>query len=373
MSKNLPGQIPFPLMLDLRLAHTYAPVCVCLIKIGCMCSLLYSLTAVGIPAFNVHVILGCLLFIDRSYYKERIFNTNAFSAFVLFAVILNHERHSHNQLAVGREEQKTPIYVCLNIMWVVVGMLALVKADSRLHVLRLFRFNPLVTACVMLVVHSFMFYESETEVLMFSRVFGFLVLSMIWIYLFHARHMRADHVYNATECFVQFSHVLFTHAAVSLASTVAVCVMFVIMHGKFTSLFQPLRGHQYESRSDASEDENEGTSSEGVGGTVSIQMDQESSGVAMNAVFTIGEQYDDEDNEQGRRPPQLKSTSSVSDDDVALLRSITAAKSLVVPAAGKTPAQSFQNFSSSPEGALSERDQEIFRHARENYSISRFT
>ena len=72
----------------MSLAHTYAPVCVCVAKIGTLCTLLYVLKGLGIPTFNVHVILGCLLFLDRTYYRERIFNTNVITAFVLFSVIL---------------------------------------------------------------------------------------------------------------------------------------------------------------------------------------------------------------------------------------------------------------------------------------------
>lgn len=212
-------------MLDLNLAHTYAPVCVCVAKIGTLCALLYALKGLGIPAFNVHVILGCLLFLDRTYYKERIFNTNVMTAFVLFSVILNTERNIHN----AEEIRPTPLLVFSNAIWGLVGVLALLRAHARVDCLKAMRFNPLLAASVMLVLHSFLFWPKESEVLVMCRIFDFFVLSTSWIYLFNARAMKPNEVYNATDCIVQFGHVLFTSLVASALFTTVFFIIFFLM------------------------------------------------------------------------------------------------------------------------------------------------
>lgn len=216
-------------MLDLTLAHTYAPVCVCAAKIAIMCIAMYALLVSGVPTFNVHVMLGCFLFIDRTYYREEIFNTNVFSAFVLFSLILNTERRVHNASLREGYAARLPLYLFMNLVWACVGVLALLKAHERLSFLRMLRFDPLVAACALLVMHSFMYIEPENEAMTVYRVLAFLALSISWIYMFHAAHMRPTHVYNATECIVQFGHVLFTHVGVMTASIFMYTVLFALM------------------------------------------------------------------------------------------------------------------------------------------------
>jgi hypothetical protein len=173
-------------MLDLSLAYTYAPVCVCLFKISFMCSMLYAFQVSGVPSFNAHVILGCLLFIDRTYYTEKIFNTNLFSAFVLFSVILNRERSVHNQ----HSGAKWAITLVLNILWVLVGIGALLKLERRMSFLRYIRYDPLIVSCYFLAVHSFIDWKDENELQTVMRISNFFLVSVAWIYLFNSRFMK---------------------------------------------------------------------------------------------------------------------------------------------------------------------------------------
>jgi hypothetical protein len=186
---------------------------------------MYALKGLGVPAFNVHVILGCLLFIDRTYYRERIFNTNVITAFVLFSAILNTERNAHNT----EELRLTPVVVFSNAIWNVVGVLALLRAHVRVRCLRAAQFNPLIAACVLLVVHSFLYWPRENEVLLVCRIFDFFLLTVTWIYLFNAHVMKPNEVYNATDCIVQFGHVLFTGLVASGLATVVYLAIFFLM------------------------------------------------------------------------------------------------------------------------------------------------
>lgn len=212
-------------MLDLSLAYTYAPVCVCLFKISFMCSMLYVFQVCGVPSFNAHVILGCLLFIDRTYYKEKIFNTNLFSAFVLFSVVLNRERTAHNQ----HSEAKWAITLVLNILWIIVGIGALLKLERKMTFLRYIRYDPLIVSCYFLSIHSFIYWRNENEVQTVLRIADFFLISVAWIYLFNSRYMKPKNVYNATECIIQFGHILFTEPPVSVTSTLIMCIILYIM------------------------------------------------------------------------------------------------------------------------------------------------
>lgn len=212
-------------MLDLKLAHTYAPVVVCLLKTCIMCSIMYAMRGAGVPSLNVHVTLGCLLFLDRTYYTERIFSTNIFAAFVLFAFVLNEERGHHN-----RDKNRSTVAIVLNVIWACVGMVSLLNVHERVYVLRHVRFNPLVASCAFLVIHSFMYCDPEHEVVMFGRAILFLMLSLAWIYLFNAPRMKASRVYNATECMVHFGYIMFTALPVATGASVMCFAVFSMMH-----------------------------------------------------------------------------------------------------------------------------------------------
>jgi hypothetical protein len=72
-------------MLDLSLAETYVPGCVCAAKAGVLCATLTVLRAAGVPAFQRHVLGATLLFLDRQRARERVLDTNAVACLVLFA------------------------------------------------------------------------------------------------------------------------------------------------------------------------------------------------------------------------------------------------------------------------------------------------
>lgn len=212
-------------MLDLSLARTYVPVCLCAGKTGALCALLSVLRAAGTPGFNAYVLLGVLLFVDRVSQREFIFNTNTIVSFVLFSVVFDDERRAHARPG----ERRVLLGWVLNALWAALGFAALLRVQDRFSVFRYVAFRPLLAAAALLVVHSFVAPPPEPEAWTFVRVFDFITLSIAWIYFVNVERVSAHTVYDCTDCLVFFGHVLFTALPVAAAATAASCAALAVL------------------------------------------------------------------------------------------------------------------------------------------------
>lgn len=210
-------------MIDLSLARSYLPVCICFFKISFLCLILSSLRTVNVTSFNIHLLLAILLYLDRCLYKEFILNTNTLTSFVLFAIIFDDERITH----VPRDNKKTTAGIVLNLMWACVSFLAMYHRKRQVITFKYIPFQPLILSSVFLFVHSFIHHLPENETWFFLRIFDFMALCMGWIYFVDVKNASNNSVYDCTDVIVYFGIVLFTSIIIATMYSIICCVFFI--------------------------------------------------------------------------------------------------------------------------------------------------
>jgi hypothetical protein len=205
-------------MLDLSLAETYVPGCVCAAKAVLLCLWVGVLRVAGVPSFNAHVLGAVLLLLDRRRGAERVVDSNSFACFVLFAIAF---RDGRAVAPADVDPRRAVLGVALDVYWAAIGGAALVRVETRLSVFRYVPFRPLALCAVLLASQSFLGQAPELELWTAVRVFVFVALSMLWVYLANARHMSPEAALGCTECAVFFGSVLFTALPVAAVSTLA--------------------------------------------------------------------------------------------------------------------------------------------------------
>lgn len=218
-------------MLDLTLARTYLPACVCIMKAGCLCLALALLRALATPVFNAHVFIALLLFMDRKFRQEYIFNSNTLAMFAFAAVVFNRGR------VAGQSEEmprgKEALGLVLNCMWVLCSLAALCQVERRFALFRYIAVQPLVVTSLFVALHSFVPLPPESEAFLVLRVFDFAALSIAWIYFVNVQHVSASTVHDCTECVVFFGHVLCTPPPVTACSTVITCLLLAYLRTRW--------------------------------------------------------------------------------------------------------------------------------------------
>lgn len=209
-------------MLDLSLAETYVPGCVCAAKAVLLCLWLGMLRVTGIPAFNTHVIGAVMLLLDRRRGRERVVDSNAFACFVLFAVAY---RDGRSVSPADVDPRRAILGVALDVYWAAIGAAALARLQTRLSVFRYVPFHPLPLCAVLLASQAFLGQAPELELWTTVRVFVFAALSMMWVYRVNAPHMSPEAALGCTDCVIFFGSVLFTVLPVAAASTLAFFVV----------------------------------------------------------------------------------------------------------------------------------------------------
>jgi hypothetical protein len=99
-----------------------------------------------------------------------------------------------------------------------------VRVETRFSVFRYVPFRPLPILAVLVVAHAFLPCAPEPEPWAFVRVFGFLALSLLWVYGVNAAAMTPEAPHGCTECAIYFGSVLFTTLPVAAPSAVALLV-----------------------------------------------------------------------------------------------------------------------------------------------------
>lgn len=206
-------------MLDLSLARTYVPLCLCFAKSLGVWAAAVALRAAGVPAVSVFVALAAALFAERAAHREFIFDTNALAGFVLFALVVDAARVT--DAGDADAARRAPIALALDAVWAVSGLAALLRVNERFTLFRYVPFHPLCFGAVCLVLHSFLRHTPEHEAWMMLRVFNFSALSVVWIYCVNLQSVCAARVHDCVDCCVFFGAVLFAAPAAAVLATVA--------------------------------------------------------------------------------------------------------------------------------------------------------
>lgn len=229
-------------MIDLSLARSYLPVCVCFFKIALLCLLLSLLRGIEVPPFNIHLLLAILLYLDRCLYKEFIFSTNTLTSFVLFAIIFDHERITHTH----KDNKKTTAGIVLNLMWACITFLAMYHRKKEIITFKYIPFHPLILSSAFLFVHSFIYHLPEVEMWLFLRIFDFMVLCIGWIYFVDVQNASNVSIYDCTDVIIYFGIVLFTSITISSIYSIICCVFF--LYTKRSG--RQISGHESDSETD---------------------------------------------------------------------------------------------------------------------------
>ena len=189
-----------PRTVDLRLAENYLPACFCLLKGFALSLCLYFVETREVP--SLFVVVGVCLAIDRVYSANRIFDGSVLlwcvyaSRVVLF--VSAHDPHDGVKVSAF-------VLRCLHVCWFCAGCMYVLPegskwasygassrlvgvVDSALIGHAYFVFIGLCM-CVALCVHpeSYMGHgpvqSGGTLVLEYSRIFVYVVLSIVWVYV----------------------------------------------------------------------------------------------------------------------------------------------------------------------------------------------
>ena len=211
--------------INLTLARSYSPVCVCFFLVLFTYLMLTFLHLSGVPAVPSYTIVASVLFVDNATRNHFIFNVDCIPFFVLVSMAINEGRA---RTAVP-DIRKAAVGITLNVMWSVVSVLAVLRWETRFSVFRYVPMSNLWVFVFFICVHSFVYHPFETDFIIFLRVFDFTVLCIAWMYLFHVKKMSVKSVFDCTLCIIQFGSLLFTSPVVAFLQTVVMCVVFFFM------------------------------------------------------------------------------------------------------------------------------------------------
>jgi len=176
---------------DLRLAVNYLPACVCMAKMVVFV-LAVSIISPG-NEIRVYTVLAAVLYLDRLWTANIIFDANA----VLLAVYFS---HVHALIRSGSETQSYLLpMLALHFCWMVSCGLLLYEPPLVRRVLErrssLERLGP--TAGMLFIVVALSFFEQAPEHIAVQgwRALSFTLLSFAWIYIVGVENMQgADHL-----------------------------------------------------------------------------------------------------------------------------------------------------------------------------------
>lgn len=211
-------------MIDLNLAKSYVPACVCVAKVTILCIIRTSLNALGMHNFNIFVLLAVLLFFDRKLYHEYIFNTNTLACFVLFAIVFDEARVTYGVV----DEGKQVAGIVLNVMWVLISVLALYHSLYPIAAMQYVFFQPFVLSGFFMFMHSFVLCYQDASIWLYLRIVNFVLLSVFWTYFVDIYHIASTEVRDCSDCILYFGTILFTYIPISVISTLLLMACLVL-------------------------------------------------------------------------------------------------------------------------------------------------
>lgn len=212
-------------MINLTLARSYHPVLIAITLGVATCTIVMTLCATQMHPFHAFVITGTVLFVDYTQRKEYIFNANNMACFIFLSLVFNSERHLH----VSSESRQTAILLTCNVIWGLIAVLTLVQWEKRFTLCHYIPVSNTALSTVMFVVHSFLYYEPENDFFLILRAFDFVVLSVVWMYMFHAHRLSTTDVFDCVPCLLRFAPVLFVTPLMTFFFSALCCMVMFAM------------------------------------------------------------------------------------------------------------------------------------------------
>ena len=208
---------------DLRLAVSYVPACICFFK---ACVLLCVLSALHAAHFfnGCYVAVGLALVLDRLHEPVAIFDSNGVLLSLFLAHLVNHVRETLQH--TGSYTLHSLVLFCV---WPLSALMALFECPLPFVRKRWLLGSFCETACFISLV-AFVIIEPEAYLVRIVRGLLFVMLSFAWVYIIGIHQRRLIHsVDSAVHFAVYFSPVLYVHSFIALTYGGVVILSLVVL------------------------------------------------------------------------------------------------------------------------------------------------
>jgi hypothetical protein len=195
--------------IDLALASSYAPACLCIVKVVLLLATHSIMTFLGVESINVFFMLLCVMYIDKCLYDVYIIDSNACALCVLAAVACNVFRLENDSLL-----DEVPHASVIGLLWSVFALI--ITTGVPLGAKRLQQdVVQLVPTTMFFILHTFTHIEHFNDLDAWCRGVGFLLLCVVWVYTLNIEELRKARGKSLLPCVIRFTPVLFIHLPVA--------------------------------------------------------------------------------------------------------------------------------------------------------------
>jgi hypothetical protein len=211
-------EVPHHNGIDLALASSYAPACLCIVKVVTLLATHSIMSYIGVESINVFFILLAVMYIDRCMYDIYIIDSNACALCVLAAVACNVFRTENDTLL-----DEVPHASVIGIFWAVYALIITVGVPWSAWRLR----NDvvqLIPTTLFFVLLTFTHIEHFSDLDAWCRGIAFLLVCVVWVYTLNIDELRKARGKSLLPCVLRFSPVLFIHLPVACLFFIATVV-----------------------------------------------------------------------------------------------------------------------------------------------------
>ncbi len=218
--------------IDLKLAKSYQPAITCLMKQSMILILFFSMSHAHVGLYSFFVVVGTLLYLDRCFTRELVFDTNACSFFTVVSMLINYNRAL---MFVHKGQPSAVMQSVGNIAWTVYAISVQVfmckltkdqpKGESHQNLMNI---RILVTSMFVLI-HAHISQETDSEFLVIARVVFFTGLCITWIYQLDVKRLKTYMPEPYSPHVVRFAPILYlSHYGVYLYVLLSVALVVYI-------------------------------------------------------------------------------------------------------------------------------------------------
>ena len=204
--------------IDLALASSYAPACLCVVKVVALLATHSILSYIGVESINVFFMILSVMYIDRCMYDVYIIDSNACALCVLTGVACNVFRCANETLL-----DEVPYASVIGTFWGVYALI--ITVGVRLGVWKLWtEVVQLIPTTLFFILHTFTHIEHFSDLDAWCRGVSFLLMCVVWVYTLNIEELRKARGKSLLPCVVRFSPVLFVHIPVACLFFIATVV-----------------------------------------------------------------------------------------------------------------------------------------------------